>query len=172
MRKWQQELGHGDSIATSISNTQGTIGAGGNFAGTGTLKAEVSGHRGNSASLGTSGSESLGTLGFAEVPEEIGITEASKSTSETHTSESRTQNIKKFTTEKCTEGTEGTKLKLTKYHYALFVFCVSLLLFCILKPFFVQTTQKDRSYESPNLSFITAFILSALVALGYLLVCD
>ena len=62
--------------------------------------------------------------------------------------------------------------QLTKYHYAALVFIVSLALLCILKPFFVQTTQKDRSYESPNLSFVTAFILSALVALGYLLVCD
>jgi hypothetical protein len=149
MRKWQQDLGQEPEFASGISSS--------------TSPSTVSGTSG--ALSGTFGPHVQNTNinGFAEIPEEIGTTEKISET----LGESRASIKKLSSPEKFTEG-----IKIGKYHYAFGVFCVSLALFCILKPFFVQTTQKDRAYESPNLSFVTAFILSALVALGYLLVCD
>jgi len=143
MRKWQQDLGQGDSA--------------------------VSGNTASTPNPPSATGASPSLVSFAEVPEEIAETgEYFKAPSER--APERTSHTKKLPAPE--KLTEGTKVILTKYHYATIVFTVSLVLLCILKPFFVQTTQKDRAYESPNLSFITAFILSALVALGYLLVCD
>ena len=127
---------------------------------------------GNSGTIGDSppaSGASPSLVSFAEVPEEIAETgDYVKGPPER--APERTSHTKKLPPPE--KLTEGTKIILTKYHYAIIVFASSLVLLCILKPFFVQTTEKDRTYESPNLSFVTAFILSALVALGYLLVCD
>lgn len=108
-------------------------------------------------------------VGF-EVPEEIPETGDSAPINTPERTPETISHTKKLL--RAEKPKEGIKIILTKYHYALIVFFSSLVLLCLLKPFFVQTTQKDRAYESPNLSFVTAFILSALVALGYLLVCD
>ena len=165
MRKWQQELGQGDGGAPSnITGFGETTEEGGAIA-------ETLDKNQNSTSAEGSSREGITREGNLREGSSREGNLREGSSRENSSREGRVQqSFKKLSPSE--KFTDGAKITLTKYHYAVIVFCISLALFCILKPFFVQTTQKDRPYESPNLSFVTAFILSALVALGYLLACD